>query len=51
MQKCGHTWTTKCKDVELFVQQYKEIVRTEIFNLCTFDVSLDNINVYRKNVW
>ena len=45
-KKCGHTWTTRCKDVELFVQQYKEIVRIEIFNLCTFDVSLDNITAH-----
>ena len=50
-KKCGHTWTTRCKDVELFVQQYKELVRTEIFNLCTFDVSLDNITEHIKKMF
>ena len=50
-KKCGHTWTTRCKDVELFVQQYKELVRTEIFTLCTFDVSLDNITEHIERMF
>lgn len=40
---CHHTWTTYYKDAELFVQQYKQLINTTVFNLCCNDLSLDKI--------
>ena len=42
-KKCNHTWTTHYKDAELFVQQYKQLIGTTVFNLCCNDLSLDKI--------
>lgn len=42
-KKCSHTWTTRYKDAELFVQQYKQLVYIEVFQLCTLDISYDNV--------
>ncbi len=43
---CNSTWTTHYNDAELFVQQYKQMIRTTVFNLCTFDVPLDKVVEY-----
>lgn len=40
-KKCNNTWTTHYKDAKLFVQQYKQIISTTVFNLCSIGVSLD----------
>ena len=42
-KKCNHTWTTHYKDAELFVQQYKQLIKTNVFQLCCFGVSLDKV--------
>lgn len=54
-KKCGNTWTTNYEDAELFVQQYKQLISTTVFQLCTFGVSLDKIvehisTVFSKNI-
>lgn len=41
--RCDHTWSTKYVDAELFVQQYKLLISTTVFQLCTFGVSLDKV--------
>ena len=51
MQKSGHTWTTKCKDVELFEQQYKELVRTEISLFAHLMFRWIILMCISKNVW
>lgn len=42
-KNCPKTWTTNYEDAELFVQQYKQLINTEVFQLCTYGVSLDKI--------
>jgi len=40
---CDYTWTTHYDEAELFVQQYKQMITTAVFELCMFDVSLDKV--------
>jgi hypothetical protein len=42
-KRCGNTWTTHYEEAEFFVQQYKRLIRTTVFHLCTCDLSLDAI--------
>jgi transposase-like protein len=50
-KRCGNTWTTKYEDANLFVEQYKQLICTEIFSLCTFDVSLDRITEHILSIY
>lgn len=50
-KKCGNTWTTKYEDAELFVQQYKQLISTTVFQLCTYGISLDKITEHISTVF
>jgi len=42
-KKCSKTWTTSYKDADLFVTQYKQLIATTVFHLCSLGISLENI--------
>jgi len=53
--RCGKTWTVRYEDVELFIQQYKQLVKMDVFQLVVFGVSLDKVvehvaKVFNKNI-
>lgn len=50
-KRCNSTWTTHYNDAELFVQQYKQLITSTVFNLCAFDASLNQIVEHISSVF
>lgn len=50
-KNCGKTWTTRYKDAELFIREFKQLIRTTVFQLCCMSISLDNISKYILNTF
>lgn len=50
-KRCGKTWTTRYKDAELFIQEFKLLIKTTVFQLCCIDISLDNVSEYILNTF
>lgn len=50
-KKCGKTWTTRYEDAELFIREFKQLIKATIFQLCSIDVSLENTSEYILNTF
>lgn len=45
-KKCGKTWTTRFKDAEIFVREFKELINATVFHWCCNNASLSSIKDY-----
>lgn len=50
-KECGKTWTTRYEDANLFIREFKQLVKTTVFQLCCIGVSLDKIREYILNTF
>jgi len=49
--KCGCRWSTRCKEVDNFVEQHKSLIKISVFDLCRRGLSLDNIQDHILNTY